>query len=559
MKSTLKLIVFSAVLLFALHVFPTEDRSFTTIYGLSESPKAIGVTIDSVAGASQDKPIQIIDGTITVRHGDGFTLFATVSLENTEEMYANKAVRWVSRNPAVVMISTAGVVIQTLPGETYIVATTEHRCFQDSVKVIVNPIHIESVSIQVEGRPVEYYALKIGNVRPFTLLPTPVYASFQDVEWSIHHLDGVENSVVTVKNGDVTAVGEGRVYLVATLIKGEFGGTHTSQVELTVSGLAVSGITLDTNAIELRVGNAFTFTKNIEPKGAADPTVIWTSNNPDVVQMIPVASTATVAASARGIGTATITATTNDGGFVATATVNVVEGPPLQCVIDFLSDGALGKVSFRTKQTWTVGNLVWSDVVLATGCDKEEYYAETDFETYGLTATTFASDCRRGTLIGEDLSFFSWCAVVSHRDVLCPDGWRVPTRDDFVILVHIMNEGQFLELEPDGTGQTFGSTEEHFALATRFFGPKWGGDRVGSIAQSGIRAFTHQWSETAGTMVFATNYWGLDQLTTTAATHLLISTTGDGFEPVRGEIRINTTGMGGNKHSARLLRCVKDK
>ena len=89
----------------------------------------------------------------------------------------------------------------------------------------------------------------------------------------------------------------------------------------------------------------------------------------------------------------------------------------------------LGTVSFVTDSVWKVGMQEWSDVVQATGCNKKNfwggYYNDTsDFAYY--------ADCRSNPGFKGDL--FSWTAVVRYQDLLCPDGWRVPTVEDFVAL-----------------------------------------------------------------------------------------------------------------------------
>jgi uncharacterized protein (TIGR02145 family) len=102
---------------------------------------------------------------------------------------------------------------------------------------------------------------------------------------------------------------------------------------------------------------------------------------------------------------------------------------------------SLGKVSFKTTQTWKVGNQEWSDVVTAINCQKETFVGMLSLENdtthertllrrlgAGDSNIYFNADCRKNQGFGD---LFSWCAVVLYQDQLCPKDWRVPTADDF--------------------------------------------------------------------------------------------------------------------------------
>lgn len=79
----------------------------------------------------------------------------------------------------------------------------------------------------------------------------------------------------------------------------------------------VTGITVYPTTGTLYVGGTTTITPAIEPALATDKTVTWTSSNESV------ATVDNGVVTAIGIGNATITATTNDGGFTATAAITV--------------------------------------------------------------------------------------------------------------------------------------------------------------------------------------------------------------------------------------------
>ncbi|MCL2165379.1 MAG: Ig-like domain-containing protein, partial [Oscillospiraceae bacterium] len=85
-----------------------------------------------------------------------------------------------------------------------------------------------------------------------------------------------------------------------------------------VPDVLVTGVTLAPGAVSLNVGSTRQLTQTVAPANATDQSVTWSSTN---TAAATVSNTGEVAALAAG--TATITVTTNDGGFVASCDVTV--------------------------------------------------------------------------------------------------------------------------------------------------------------------------------------------------------------------------------------------
>jgi len=82
--------------------------------------------------------------------------------------------------------------------------------------------------------------------------------------------------------------------------------------------IPVTGITLDESEIALNIGQRDTLEAIIIPNDAVYKDVTWKSDN------VPVAAVSTTGiVLGRAVGTAIITATTNEGGFAANCTVKV--------------------------------------------------------------------------------------------------------------------------------------------------------------------------------------------------------------------------------------------
>ena len=80
----------------------------------------------------------------------------------------------------------------------------------------------------------------------------------------------------------------------------------------------VTGVTLNTETLELFTGGSATLTATVEPSDAANQNVTWASSDPSVATVDAAGKVTAV-----GAGTATITVTTADGGFTATCAVTV--------------------------------------------------------------------------------------------------------------------------------------------------------------------------------------------------------------------------------------------
>lgn len=179
---------------------------------------------------------------------------------------------------------------------------------------------------------------------------------------------------------------------------------------------------MDNTWLTLGVGDSQTLTVAIEPEGIDPQHIVWESDKLDVVTV----EAGRVTALAEG--SATIKASI--GQVEATCTVHV---------------SWLGKVAFRTEKTWTIGEQVWSDAVMAARCKKEEF----DGGTYG--DPVYKVDCRQNEGYGD---WFSWAAVDTYKTILCPEGWRVPTKEDFYNLD--------IALGGDGENHMMDSTPEPY-------------------------------------------------------------------------------------------------
>ena len=237
--------------------------------------------------------------------GETATLVATVAPADA----TNKAVTWKSSNPAVATVEN-GVVTAKANGTATITVTTvdggkKATC---AVTVDIPPVVVDVTGVTLNKTEVKLTAA--GQTATLAATVAPANATNKAVTW-----ESSNPAVATVANGVVTAKANGTATITVTTVDG--GKTATCDVTVDIP-VAVTGVTLNTNAVELdAAGETATLVATVAPDNAANKAVTWRSSN------TAVATVANGVVTAKANGTATITVTTVDGGKTATCTVTV--------------------------------------------------------------------------------------------------------------------------------------------------------------------------------------------------------------------------------------------
>ena len=155
-----------------------------------------------------------------------------------------------------------------------------------------------------------------GQTTQITPAILPANALNDSLNWTS------SNTSVAIVNqyGNLTAISIGTATITATTTDGS-SISATSLIQ--VSPVLISSITITPPSLSIPVGGTGTITTSILPANATNTTVNWTSSNVAV-------ATVTMNGLVTGVsaGTATITATANDGsGVIGTSTVSVSSSP----------------------------------------------------------------------------------------------------------------------------------------------------------------------------------------------------------------------------------------
>jgi uncharacterized protein (TIGR02145 family) len=145
-----------------------------------------------------------------------------------------------------------------------------------------------------------------------------------------------------------------------------------------------------------------------------------------------------------------------------------------------------GKIGFVSVQTWRIESngvsQTWSAPVIAENCYKINFHGGDYFtEPYNIDCRTQNNKIDRARY-GD---FFSWCAVENYATTLCPNGWRVPTVEDFIDL----------DIALGGTGDDFQLNSTLVNNYIRYWGGDFGGVSYGDGTLDSKSTHAYYWSK----------------------------------------------------------------
>ena len=258
----------------------------------------------SVAGVSLDKT------EIVLVEGRSEKLTATVEPTNA----TNKNVTWSSDHEAIATVDQNGTVTARRGGQATITVTTADGSKTATCTVNVR-VHI-GVPVQSVGLNNSTLELSEGEGVQLTAHFNPENATNKNVTWRSDN----ESIAKVDQNGNVVGQTPGITTITVTTEDG--GKTASCEVTVKETPVAVTGVGLNTNKVELSVREGNKLVATVTPEAAANKEVTWSSNNPEVATVDQDGKVV-----AQKPGNATITVTTKDGNKTATCEVTVKETP----------------------------------------------------------------------------------------------------------------------------------------------------------------------------------------------------------------------------------------
>ena len=244
--------------------------------------------------------ITLSQNTLNLNTGNNATLTYTITPANA----TNKRVTWSSSDMNVISV-VDGVVTANRAGSSTITVTTEDGSFFDTCTITVADVAVLAKSISLDRTTIDVDK-DISTTLTATILPENT--TNKNVVWS-----SSKPTIAKVENGLVTGLAKGQTVITA---KTSDGSNLTASCTVNVL-IPVTGISLNKNSINLNPNGTTQLVATVLPANASNTNIIWETSNPSVITVNKGLVTA------KTIGSATITARTEDGNYTAVCVINV--------------------------------------------------------------------------------------------------------------------------------------------------------------------------------------------------------------------------------------------
>lgn len=232
--------------------------------------------------------------------GETYRLYYTIAPADA----SSSAVTWTSTNTSIASVNAEGLISAKAVGTAVIIARTKDGGFVATCTITVSRT---ATAVKLD---VTKLTLNVGDYYSFITTLTPADSTETTLTWQ-----SSDTSVAVVsKSGRVTAKKAGQAII---MVKTKSGSTGFCTVKV-LQG--VTGIEISDTEATVDMGDKIELTASVIPSGATDQGISWESSDTDI-------ATVDKDGVVKGIsgGVAIITATSDDGGYVAHCILTVVE------------------------------------------------------------------------------------------------------------------------------------------------------------------------------------------------------------------------------------------
>ncbi len=248
--------------------------------------------------------------TLELNKGDSVKLEATILPENA----TNKNITWSSSDNKVVKVNSSGTVTAIKEGKAIITVKAEDSDITATCKVKVIDPNINTGVKSVKLNKTETTIGK-GQTEKLEATVLPENATNKNVTWSSSNRD----VAIVDQNGYVKGINPGTARITVRTVDHGFKAICNVTV-INSQDIFVTGVSLNKEETTLEKGQTEKLVATVLPENATNKHVLWSTSNVDIVSVDGGGNI-----TGEKVGTATITARTEDGEFKATCQVTVTE------------------------------------------------------------------------------------------------------------------------------------------------------------------------------------------------------------------------------------------
>ena len=216
-------------------------------------------------------------------------------------------------------------------------------------------------------------------------------------------LESANSDIVSVDGSEFTAVAVGETKLTATEDNSSL--TTSTAVKVVAKTVAVTGVTLDQQTADMKVGKTLQLKATLAPADASEAGMTWSialkeTGSTAVEEIATVSNTGLV--TAKSAGDVIVTVKTTDGGFTATTAISITNIAVTGVSISETSINVVGNEEVQltaviTPEDATIKTVTWSlEINLGSRTNAPSdpyYYANIDSETGILTGNDDCPEC----------------------------------------------------------------------------------------------------------------------------------------------------------------------
>lgn len=252
--------------------------------------------------------IELSSYSATLEEGKSTSITATLLPEDAED----KTYGFMSSDSNVATVNSDGYIVGVSAGTCNVTAVSSNGVISEACVVTVTAPVVKVTDISLSESSVSNV---VGETRVLVATVQPTNATDKSVLWR----SGNESYATVDQTGTITAVAPGKTDITATTLDGGYSalcGITVIAAIIRVTGVSING----ESAIDMDVGNTVQLTAVVTPADATLRDVSWRTSDGNILTVSETGLVTCV-----GSGSATITVTTNDGGFTDSVSVRATD------------------------------------------------------------------------------------------------------------------------------------------------------------------------------------------------------------------------------------------